>query len=156
MTKRRTTTDTREEKRGSSFAVDTSVLLCVWQRRPCLKSLYGRHPRWEIRMYHIWPETKYICIWLYLKRVLGCRPRMYLKCIWPEAKYICIWLYLHAPAPYFPSRVVTSARRTMSPLIYTMLLCIHGPPYGWIKHGTLSPIVLSAIDSLLLTFRMAD
>eukprot|EP00967_Tisochrysis_lutea_P112343 scaffold177270_cov30-Tisochrysis_lutea.AAC.5 len=30
---------------------------------------------------------------------------MYLKCIWPEAKYIFIWLYLQAPAPYFPSRV---------------------------------------------------
>ena len=43
--------------------------------------------RWDIRIYRIWPEVKYICIWLYWKRVLGCRPRVYLKCIWPEAKY---------------------------------------------------------------------
>ena len=39
-------------------------------------------PRWEILIYRIiWPEAKYMCIWLYLKRVLGYRPRMYLKCI---------------------------------------------------------------------------
>ena len=52
-------------------------------------------------------QTKYICIGLYLKRVLGSRPRMYFKCIWPEAKHICIWLYLQAPAPYFPSRDIS-------------------------------------------------
>ena len=31
---------------------------------------------------------------------------------------------------------VTSASRTMLSLVYTTLLSIHGPPYGWIKHGT--------------------
>ena len=40
---------------------------------------------------------------------------MYLKYIWPEAKYICIWLYLQAPAPYFPSRLpMVSGERRMS------------------------------------------
>ena len=51
------------------------------------------------------PETKYICIWLYLslKRVLGCRPRMYLKYIWPEAEYICMYLAVFAgPSTVFP------------------------------------------------------
>eukprot|EP00967_Tisochrysis_lutea_P140749 scaffold257651_cov25-Tisochrysis_lutea.AAC.1 len=41
-------------------------------------SPHASKPRWEIRIYRIWPEAKYICIWLYLnlKRALGCRPRM--------------------------------------------------------------------------------
>eukprot|EP00967_Tisochrysis_lutea_P079793 scaffold109312_cov36-Tisochrysis_lutea.AAC.1 len=40
------------------------------------KQQQARDPRWEIRIYRIWPA----------------------------AKYKCIWLYLQAPAPYFPSR----------------------------------------------------
>eukprot|EP00967_Tisochrysis_lutea_P123554 scaffold205757_cov34-Tisochrysis_lutea.AAC.1 len=40
-----------------------------WQQRPALLP----YPSWEIRIYRIWPKSKYICIWLYLKRVLGSR-----------------------------------------------------------------------------------
>ena len=76
-------------------------------------------PRWEIRIFRIWAEAKFICSWLYLKRVLGCRPRMYLQCIWPEAKYICIWLYLYLylylrrpqhHISYFPSKMSVAVR----------------------------------------------
>ena len=61
------------------------------------------HPRWEIRIYRIWPEANwpnagvfgYIAVF---EAPPGCRPRTCLKCIWlfglrPQAKYIMYYVF---------------------------------------------------------------
>eukprot|EP00967_Tisochrysis_lutea_P124682 scaffold208650_cov27-Tisochrysis_lutea.AAC.2 len=91
-------------------------------------------PRWEILIYRIiWPEAKYMCIWLYLKRVLGYRPRMPSTCKLPIPLFT---LPLSNSAPELRGQHAACGMRPAAQGLTkskVLVLAVRPPVRGWLQ-----------------------